>query len=153
MQVFSVHKTKLHIFQEKLYGQNLPWHAQPPFVQEQPHPVDCAVQPIITSREHPLSLCTGARHTGTSWSPCQRQGSLLVGSPPVQRVLVSFQGKIWRWFGYVWRIEKEKSERKRSGNFTLKCLLSLMSKWFRFGLFQQLRVPSEYWALPSELPI
>ena len=35
----------------------------------------------------------------------------------------------------------------------LKGLLRLMSKLFRFGLFQQIRVPSEYQALPSEQPI
>ena len=32
----------------------------------------------------------------------------------------------------------------------LKFLFHLMSKWFRFGVFQQIRVPSEYQTLPSE---
>ena len=106
------------------------------------NPIQLTVQPITTStRENPLGLCTGARHTGTSWPPCQRQGLLLLGSPPVQRVLVSFQRNIWWWFGYIWRIEKDTSERKRSGNLMLKCLLCLMSR-FRFELFQQLRVLS-----------
>ena len=52
-----------------------------------------------------LGLCTGVRHSQPmcwcqahqDWSilpcqPCQRQELLLIGSPPVQRVLVSFQG-------------------------------------------------------------
>ena len=82
------------IFQEKLHGQSLPWHAQPPLVQE--------------------PVC-----------------------------FVSFQGNIWWWFGYIWRIEKKKSERKRSESLMLKCLLCWMSKWFRFVLFQQIGVPSE----------
>ena len=50
----------------------------------------------------------------------------------------------------VWRVEKEKSERKQNWKLMLKFLLCLMSKWFRFGLFQQIRVPSEYRALLSE---
>ena len=67
MQVFSVHKTKLHIFQEKLHGQNLPWHAQPPFVQEQPHPVDCAVHcaadyHLSRTPSQPLYWCQAHRY-------------------------------------------------------------------------------------------
>ena len=35
--------------------------------------IQLTVQPIATStREHPLGLCAGARHTGISWAPCQR---------------------------------------------------------------------------------
>ena len=33
---------------------------------------------------------------------------------------------------------------------SFKLAMCLVSKWFRFGLFQQLWVPSEYQALPSE---
>ena len=46
-------------------------------------------------------------------------------------------------FDYLWRIEKEKSERKQTWKFNVE-IYTLMSKWlFRFGLFQQIRVPSE----------
>ena len=137
----SVQGSQNHvIFQEMLHGHSLPWHAQPPLVPEPSHPW-----------EHPLGLCAGARYTQVlPCQPCQRRVLLLLGSPQVQRVLVSFQWKILWLFGYVWRIEKEKSERKPSGSLILKCLLCMMSKWFRFGLFLQLRVPSEYRALPSE---
>ena len=51
--------------------------------------------------------------------PCQRRVFLILGSPPV-RVLVSFQGLIWWWFDYVWRIEKEKSERKGKWKFNVE---------------------------------
>ena len=43
--------------------------------------------------------------------------------------------------------------RKRKAKVEVLCwhfLLHLMSKWFRFQLFQQRRVPSEYQVLPSE---
>ena len=64
-----------------LHGHSLPLHAQSPLVQEPTHP-----------REHPLGLCAGARHTQVlPCQPCQPQVRLLLGSPPVQRGLVSLQ--------------------------------------------------------------
>ena len=40
-----------------------------------------------------LSLCASVKHTKIlPCQPCQRRVLLLLGSPPVQRVLVSFQG-------------------------------------------------------------
>ena len=42
--------------------------------------------------------------------------------------------------------------KRKSGSLMLKFLLPIRTKWFGFGLFQQIRVPNEYRALPSEKP-
>ena len=47
---------------------------------------------------------------------------------------------------------KNQSECK-SGTLILNFSLNFMLKWFRFVLFQQIRVPSEYLTLLSEQPI
>ena len=46
---------------------------------------------------------------------------------------------------------KGKNQRESEhGSLMLKGLLRFMSKWIRFGHFQQIQVPSKYQALPSE---
>ena len=131
MKVFSVHTLSY-------LSRNVAWTQSPltPLVQEPPHP-----------REHPLGLCAGARHTlvslanvGYSSFLALRQSEFLSASKG------SFDDGLIMFGGL-----KRKNQREReSGSLMLKCFLCLMSKLFRFGLFQQLRVPSEYQALPSE---
>ena len=55
--------------------------------------------------------------------------------------------------GFLWRVEKEKSEQKRKCKFNVEIFTQFYVKWFRLGLFQQIWGPSEYWTLLSKKPI
>ena len=63
-------------------------------------------------------------------------------------LLIKLPGTLALWcfvnwcVGYLWRVEKEKSERKRTWKFTVEIFAPIYVKWFRFELFQQIRVPS-----------
>ena len=81
-------------------------------------------------------VCWCQAHTGTCL-----QGSrefLSASKRSIDDGLVMFGG-----------LKRKNQKERESGSLMLKCFLCLISTLFRFGLFQQLRVPSEYQALPS----